>query len=465
MGWFEPRFWDEQSRQSRDCEADDPPNQMFRAYVPHFIASWTPTLPVHVNRIVEAAEDAARGLNAAGTAAHDAAWLLRRAESASSSTIEGVHPAARRLARAEAQISLFGEEPRPDDQEALRNIFATDKAIEIADRDSSVTLDDITDIHATLMEGNPIAGQLRDKQNWIGGGFLHTAPTTAQFVPPAPQRVPALMEDLVVCINRLSDNPIIHAAIVHSQFETIHPFGDGNGRTGRALIHLMLRRSGLTSRCTPPISSALALNRDGYIDALNATHVECEQHDPLRSESVAGWIAGFANATITATQHAERVTEHIAAVTGQWRHAASLHGARADSAAMKLLTVLPHQPVVTETSVAQSLQVSTRTARRAIQLLTRAGVLVSRRSGKRQRAYEADALLEAYSRLASVEPGDLDLPSLPDPVPSAFEHSEPVAHTTSLRKPTAVRNARCGKSMPLARRRCARRSGHPGGCR
>ena len=460
MGWYEPRAWDEHSRQSRAYRDGDPLSQRFYAYVPHFVASWTPTLPVDVNDLVKVAEDATRELNATGTTAQDASWLLRRAESASSSTIEGVHPSARRLARAEAQLSLFGEEPRPNDQEALRNIFATEKAMEIADRGSPVTLSDIQGIHAALMEGDPIAGKIRDTQNWIGSGFLNPAPTAAQFVPPAPERVPALMDDLVACINRLSDSPIIHAAIVHAQFETIHPFGDGNGRTGRALIHLMLRRSGLTSRCTPPISSALALNRDGYIKALNDTHVECGEHMPLRSESVAKWVAGFADATITATQHAKRVTDHMATVTRTWRNAASAHGARSDSAAMKLLSVLPSQPVVTEASVATSLKVSTRTARRAIRLLTRAGVLVSRRSGKQHRAYEAEALLEAYSRLASVKPGGLNLPSLSDEVlPLVYESPQTGSTVPSLL------SARCGKTMPRAKRRCTRRSGHPGGCR
>lgn len=99
----------------------------FNAYIPHPIASWTPVLPAEVNDLVSEADKAVRGLNDMGVKIQDAAWLLRRAESASSSTIEGVHPSARRLARAEAQMSLFGEEPRPNDQEALHNTFATEK--------------------------------------------------------------------------------------------------------------------------------------------------------------------------------------------------------------------------------------------------------------------------------------------------------------------------------------------------
>lgn len=414
MGWLELRTWDQQSLRSRSYQTGDPSGLSFSAYIPHPIASWTPVLPADINDLVNEAEKAVRGLNDMGVEIQDAAWLLRRAESASSSTIEGVYPSARRLARAEAQMSLFGEEPRPNDQEALRNIFATEKALEIADRGSPVTLDDILNIHASLMEGEAIAGRIRDKQNWIGSGFLDPSPLSAQFVAPPPGRVPDLMDDLVACINRLSDSPIIHAAIVHSQFETIHPFEDGNGRTGRALIHLMLRRSGITSSGTPPISSALALGRDEYIEALNATHIECGSHDSARSESVTKWITGLANAAITATQHANRVAEHLSVVMREWREATSAHGARSDSAAMRLISMLPSGPVVTNASVAQSLNVSERTARRSIQLLTKAGVLVNRRSGKQHRAYEADALLDIYARLASVRPGGLGLPSPSD---------------------------------------------------
>lgn len=363
--------------------------------------------------LVREAESAIRTLNELSFQVQDAAWLLDRAESAASSTIEGVHPSARRLARAEAQLRLFGETARPQDHEALRNIFASAKAIEIADRGTDVTVNDICDIHATLMQGETIAGKTRTTQNWIGSGSINPTPVDAAFVPPPPERVNPLMNDLVHCINRLGDNPIVHASIVHAQFETIHPFADGNGRTGRALIHLMLRRAGLTSNCTTPISSALAMRRNEYIQALNETHVECSPHSNTRSQAVLKCVTAIANASIQAANYATLVVDHVATLIDNWQKAVLRGGTRRDSAAIKLLLLLPNNPVINEASAAQLLGVSERTARRAFRVLSDAGVLVNRNAGKGRRAYEAHEILDVYVQLASVREGSPSLPSLP----------------------------------------------------
>jgi Fic family protein len=99
-------------------------------------------------------------------------------------------------------------------------------------------------------------------QSWIGGGVT---PRLAQFIPPPPDDVPDLLDDLVSFTNRDDLSAITQAAIAHVQFETIHPFADGNGRVGRCLIHVILRRRGLSRRVMPPISVALAANTGRYI--------------------------------------------------------------------------------------------------------------------------------------------------------------------------------------------------------
>lgn len=362
--------------------------------------------------LVRDSESAIKAVNELSVEVRDAAWLLHRAESAASSTIEGVYPSARRLARAEAQLRLFGETAKPQDQEALRNIFATDKATEIADRGTAVTVDDIRDIHATLMQGEAIAGEIRTTQNWIGSGSINPTPVDAAFVPPPPERVGALLRDLTECVNRLGDNPIVHAGIVHAQFETIHPFADGNGRTGRALIHLMLRRSGLTNNCTVPISSALAMRRNEYIQALNETHVQCAPHSDTRSQAMLQWLTALANASIQAAHHATLVVRHVTTLLANWQNALLRAGTRGDSAAMKLLLILPNNPVVTEASVTNLLGVNERTVRRTFRLLSELGVLVNRNAGKGRRVYEAHEILDAYVQLASVREGSPSLPPL-----------------------------------------------------
>ncbi len=415
MGRLVERFWDGQRLVSRSPIPGDDESQVFGAFVPHKIAQWIPALDERALQRVQDAEAEVRALEAdhAGNAPLPAEWLLRRAESAASSTIEGVRPSARRLARAEAQLDLFEDRPKSADLEALRNISATDHALEIAASRRPITLDDVCAVHHTLMGADPIAGQMRDTQNWIGAGHFST-PLDAVHVPPPPREVPGLMDDLVACTNRPGVNPVIQAALVHAQFETIHPFADGNGRTGRALIHLMLRHSGLTKVCTPPISSALALRRDDYLRALNKTRVVCSETDLERSMAMSEWIWLLADATADAAALARRVIDHVAAVQNEWKQRAAARGTRRTSAPMRLIDELPAHPVLNAQKAANLLRADMRTALRSLRLLTECGILVQRSAGKRNRVYEAEDIVEAFTELATAKSGNQGIPNTAD---------------------------------------------------
>ena len=418
VGSVAERFWDEREHVPRPVAEGDPHQLVFRAFVPHAISGWVPTFDEETWRGVDAAQDAVRALEADHTqgSAAPAEWLLRRAESAASSTIEGVRPSARRLARAEAQLSLWQVQPRSQDSEALRNIEATEHALRIGSAPGPVTMDDIFSIHRALMgEDHPAAGQIRSGQNWIGSGFEST-PLNAQFVPPPPEAVPALMDDLVECINAPVSGPLVHTAVVHAQFEAIHPFADGNGRTGRALIHLMLRRSGLTASCTLPISASLARRRDDYIRALNSSCTVCSPNDPLRSAAAAEWTRLLSSAAIEASYYARRIIDHVAAIRHRWLRTMRSLGVRRSNAAVRLIETLPARPVLNADSAAAMLDVDPRTARRSLDLLVTAGILVQRSAGKRNRVFEAVAITDAFAALASINAGDSDihLPPLPD---------------------------------------------------
>ena len=411
MGRFVERFWDDQRLALRSPVPGDDESQVFGAFVPFKIAQWIPVLDERASQRVQEAEAEVRALEAdhAGNAALPAEWLLRRAESAASSTIEGVRPSARRLARAEAQLDLFEDRPKSADLEALRNISATDHALEVAALRRPITLDDICAVHRTLMGTDPTAGQMRDTQNWIGVGHFST-PLDAVHVPPPPGEVPGLMDDLVACANRPGVNPVIQAALVHAQFETIHPFADGNGRTGRALIHLMLRHSGLTKACTPPISSALALRRDDYLRALNKTRVVCSETNLDRSMAMSEWIWLLADATAEAATLARRVIDYVAAVQNEWKQRAAAQGTRRTSAPMRLIDELPAHPVLNAKKAANLLGADMRTALRSLRLLSECGILVQRSAGKRNRVYEAEDIVGAYSALASAKAGNQGIP-------------------------------------------------------
>ncbi|MDE0269064.1 MAG: Fic family protein [Acidimicrobiaceae bacterium] len=410
MGRLVDRFWDEHRLVSRPADETDPLSGIFHAYVPYPIIGFKLLLNADTWHRVHAAEQAVAALPSATAAPTE--WLLTRAESAASSTIEGIRPSARRLARAEAQLALGKQRPRYGDLEALGNISATRLAVKTGAENRAVTIDDICAIHASLSGDDPQAGEIRSRQSWIGSGISST-PLNAAFVPPPPETLPTLLEDLVAAINEPAASPLAHAAVVHAQFETIHPFVDGNGRTGRALIQLMLRRSGLTTACPPPISSALALNRDAYISALNSSHPVCAPDDPKRSAALTQWIMLCADACVQACDYTSRIISHVTDLQQAWHDQLLSSGVRSSNSVMRLIEVLPANPILNATTVAGLLAVNTRTAQRAIDLLADAGILVQRSAGKRNRIYEAEAVMDAFATLTRVDRngGSLNLPS------------------------------------------------------
>src|SRR3954449_3450514 len=164
-------------------------------------------------------------------------------------------------------------------------------AVETVSATDDITVDHILGIHERLLRGTErdrYAGQLRDEQNWIGGSSFN--PCSAAFVPPPPERVRALLDDLCEFSNSEGLPAVAQAAIAHGQFETIHPFVDDNGRTGRALIHVILRRRGLTPVVVPPVSLVLATCSDGYIAGLMASrHREPSESAPAM-EAINRWV-------------------------------------------------------------------------------------------------------------------------------------------------------------------------------
>ncbi len=217
----------------------------------------------------------------------------------------------------------------------------------------SCTLGDILDIHSRLFAGTRdrvIGGVLRDEPIWIGPEGCSV--DDASFVPPPAEHVPELMNDLVNYLNT-SDHPaVLRAAIVHAQFETIHPFGDGNGRTGRALIHTVLNAAGLARGATP-ISTALSRDRDDYYDALNATRVVCGPDEAAaRSAALHWWLVTFSNACEEAQRQTASVVRTVEGMATRWRTAAVF---RSGSAAAALLEALPSMPVLDAAMVSERL--------------------------------------------------------------------------------------------------------------
>ncbi|MCQ3814568.1 MAG: Fic family protein [Acidimicrobiia bacterium] len=394
MGRNEKRFWDERTRESRAVVDGDPRKSLFDAFVPHGIARWEPLLDHWTWKRYEDAMSRCREL---ATLDHPAMseWLLVRAESLASSTIEDIHASARRVARVEARRDLFGETPPGTESEVLRNIWVTQHATELASSDTDLTVDLLCQMHMTLMGDAPISGQVRNRQVWVGSGAFG-GPIEARHVAPPVEHVSALLEDLMDFVNHSDGHPLLRAAVAHAQFETIHPFADGNGRTGRALIQYMLMREGVISGSTLPVSAALTLERHRYFDTLNSYRVVCDPDDGARSKAAMPWIRMFAEAATYAAVLHDRLNKHIEALTRRWEMQARANRIRPSNAAFKLLGKLPANPVVTTSKVQELLGVNKRTAQNAVARLVDAEILVQRSAGRANRVYESSDLLDAY---------------------------------------------------------------------
>ena len=326
------------------------------------------------------------------------ARLLLRAESVASSRIEGLEVGARRLLHADAERRL-GEPPRDvTAADVLGNIDAMVYAVESVTAGDRITVELLLEAHRRLLAGTRLeehGGRLREEQNWIGGSAFN--PCSAEFVPPPPEAVPGLLGDLCAFCNEDALPAVAQAAIAHAQFETIHPFVDGNGRVGRALIHLVLRRRGVVSRVLPPVSLILATWADEYVAALSAMRYLGSAGSRAAQEGLNRWAGLFAVATKRAVADADAFEERIQLLEQSWRE--RLGRVRANSAADLLLRRLPGAPVVTVQSASELIGRSAQATNQAVDRLTAAEVLTQSTTGKRNRAFEAREVIRAFTDL------------------------------------------------------------------
>ncbi len=374
----------------------------YNAYLADPLADWDLSIPADVAADIADAEAAVRALNDAGTthvSLEGLARFLLRAESVGSSKIEGLEAAARRLAQTEAAIALGGDANDRVAVEVLGNIAAMESAVELATSTDPFELDDLLSVHRTLMDNSPtheLGGVVREEQNWIGGSAFN--PCSAAFVPPPPEYLGDLLADLLDYVNGDEHSPLVQAAIAHAQFETLHPFADGNGRTGRALIHVVLRRRGLAPTFVPPISLVLATWSDDYVNGLMTFRHLSEPDSAERSAAAVEWLRMFATATSRACRDAEAYSDDIDEITATWR--SKLGRVRANSSTDLLLRVLPGAPIVTVESASKLIGRSKARTTDAVNALAEAGVLRQRNVGRqRYRVFEATEVLDLFTGL------------------------------------------------------------------
>jgi Fic family protein len=370
-------------------------------YFPDPLVGRPLTLDGDVAAEIADAERAITRLNTQASALADSealARLLLRAESVASSRIEGLEVGGRRLLRA-AAARQSGEDVRDVTAAAvLGNIDAMLWAVEAVPADGEITPDIILEAHRRLLAGTRLeehGGRIRTVQNWIGGSDYN--PCSAAFVPPPPGKVPELLDDLCRFCNDDSLPAIAQAALAHAQFETIHPFVDGNGRAGRVLIHLVLRRRGLAPRILPPVSLILATWSDRYVAHLSGTRYAGSPTSETAREVANRWIGFFAGACARAVQDAESFEARVRELREAWRR--RLASVRRGSAVDLLLSSLPAAPVLTASTAAELIGRSFQATNQAIERLAAAGILTQVNVGRRNRAFEAPELIEAFTAL------------------------------------------------------------------
>jgi Fic family protein len=325
------------------------------------------------------------------------ARLLLRAESVASSHIEGLRVSPQRLLRAD--FARAGGLPVDDltAADVLANVDAMEYAIRRSDEPMSVEL--LCAIHQRLLEPTPrateYAGHIRTEQNWIGGSDYN--PIGAAFVPPPPDMVAPLLEDLCAFCNDDGLPAVAQAAIAHAQFETIHPFVDGNGRTGRALIHMVLRRRGLTTNAVPPISLALATSARDYLLRLDGTRVVGDTDSAKTHEATNRWIGFFSAACTRAVRDAESFEQRVSVLQAAWRERVAT--ARSHSGAVALIEHLATTPILTVAGAATLIGRSLPAATAAIETLVQAKILTRSGTSRRAQTFEARELIDAFTSL------------------------------------------------------------------
>ncbi len=316
-----------------------------------------------------------------GTAVLPFSAILLRSESASSSQIENLTSGARAIAETE-----LGERDTGNASLIVRNVRAMQAALELSDR---IDNDSIIAMHAALLSDHVpgITGDFRGEQVWIGGS--NVSPHGAVFVPPHQDRVPAAMRDLMEFVHRADVPPLVQAAIAHAQFETIHPFPDGNGRTGRALVQAMLRNARTTTNVTVPVSAGLLHNVDGYFAALNA--YRDGEIDPI--------VEAFSSAAGFAVRNGRDLVADIQQIRLDWEE--SLSGLRADHSGRLLAVLAIEHPVINGNLATTRLGISAPATYRALDTLVERGILHSANSNKRNRIWIADRVITALDDFAA----------------------------------------------------------------
>lgn len=361
------------------------------AFIPHTLPPSNPPLllDAELRDVLARAEQGLARLELAGEMVPSIDWFIYgfvRKEAVLSAQIEGTQATLLDLLTFEAQA---GESPsaNADVQEVCNYLDALDYArAQLAD-DSGLPLSVrlLNEIHARLMRGvrgaDKQPGQIRSSQNWIGG----TRPGNAAFVPPPPPALGEVLSALERYVHADDDlPPLVRTGLLHVQFETIHPYLDGNGRLGRLLVTLLLEHWGLLSQPVLYLSLFFKTNQDEYYRRLSAVRTDGDWE---------GWTRYFLEGVATIAREAVASARVLFALTNRDRGRV-LAAPSSTVMAARLFEALPSHPIVSVAGAMALLGTSRPTATKAITGLVDAGVLVETSGRKRDRTFGYAGYLE-----------------------------------------------------------------------
>lgn len=363
----------------------------YESALPASIAGWHPAMSSDLVADVESATLSLREFDLYTLTKFDPHYpalapmssILLRTESASSSQIEQLTTSAKQLALAE-----LGENEKVNAQTVVGNVRAMEAALRLSD---NIGTSSILEMHRELLSRQlgmeEHAGQFRHELVWIGGKD-NAGPRGADFIASQPEQIAAAMNDLVTFIQRVDLPALAQVAIAHAQFETIHPFVDGNGRTGRALAQSMLRNKELATRTTIPLSAGILRDTESYFSALTA-YRHGDAHPIIRT---------FADAARFAAASGRALVDDLSAQLENARK--RLDGVRPQSMAWKALPILIAQPILNMNYLRRALGINNASATRTLDTLTDRGILVERTGKARNRVWEHQGILDVLDEYA-----------------------------------------------------------------
>lgn len=362
----------------------------YRSTLPAALAQYQPAVPAGLAADVDEAtvalarfDDHARSrLGSESPTLGPMSSILLRTESASSSQIENLTVGARQLALADLDQSTSDNA-----RTVIGNVRAMEAALQLSDRLDHDAILTMQHVLISAHRGSAAqTGRYRDSLVWVGSSAV--SPIGASHIAPQAEHVPGAMNDLIAFMRRSDVPALLQAALAHAQFETIHPFTDGNGRTGRAVVHALLRAKRVVSNTTVPLSAGLLKQTPQYFDALTA----------YQQGEAAPIAERFVEAALFASASGSRLVDDVYAETETARD--KLTGLRKNASAWSVIPHLVAHPVLDARFLMRHLGLNEVTAQRALAQLLERGVLEERSGFKRNRVYQHSGILRVLDAYA-----------------------------------------------------------------